>query len=35
MGRRGREQALDRFGWDDYLTRLAELYTLVREQHAR
>jgi glycosyltransferase involved in cell wall biosynthesis len=26
MGRRGLEQALDRFSWSDYLTRLAELY---------
>jgi hypothetical protein len=30
MGRRGREQALDRFGWSDYLTRLAELYDRIR-----
>jgi glycosyltransferase involved in cell wall biosynthesis len=26
MGRRGRELALDRFGWANYLERLAELY---------
>jgi glycosyltransferase involved in cell wall biosynthesis len=33
MGLRGREQALDRFRWSDYLTRLAELYTSIRDRH--
>jgi glycosyltransferase involved in cell wall biosynthesis len=35
MGRRGREQALDRFRWSDYLTRLAELYTSIRDNPKR
>jgi glycosyltransferase involved in cell wall biosynthesis len=30
MGRRGRELALDRFGWAAYLERLADLYESVR-----
>lgn len=30
MGRRGREQALDRFTWPAYLTRLADLYDKIR-----
>jgi starch synthase len=30
MGRRGRELALDRFGWPAYLERLADLYETVR-----
>jgi len=30
MGRRGREQALDRFAWPAYLTRLADLYEQIR-----
>jgi glycosyltransferase involved in cell wall biosynthesis len=30
MGRRGREQALDRFAWPTYLTSLAKLYEQVR-----
>jgi glycosyltransferase involved in cell wall biosynthesis len=29
MGRRGREMALDRFGWESYMERLAELYECV------
>jgi len=35
MGRRGREQALDRFAWPAYLTRLADLYTSIRDQHSQ
>lgn len=34
MGRRGRELALDRFGWPAYLTRLRELYDNVRGRTA-
>jgi alpha-maltose-1-phosphate synthase len=29
MGRRGRQRALDRFGWPSYLARLSELYARV------
>jgi glycosyltransferase involved in cell wall biosynthesis len=29
MGRRGREAALDRFGWANYLTNLSALYSRV------
>ncbi len=32
MGRRGRELALERFGWPGYLSRLNELYDCVRGQ---
>jgi glycosyltransferase involved in cell wall biosynthesis len=31
MGRRGRELALDRFGWPGYLERLGDLYDSVRQ----
>jgi glycosyltransferase involved in cell wall biosynthesis len=35
MGRLGRQQALDRFGWPKYLTRLHELYNkILRTQNA-
>ena len=32
MGRRGRELALDRFGWSSYLSRLAEIYNRVLDR---
>jgi glycosyltransferase involved in cell wall biosynthesis len=35
MGRRGREHALDRFGWSNYLTLLRELYISIRDQRFR
>jgi glycosyltransferase involved in cell wall biosynthesis len=34
MGRRGRELAVERFAWPDYLSRLRELYVDVLERHA-
>jgi glycosyltransferase involved in cell wall biosynthesis len=34
MGRRGRELALERYGWPSYLERLAELYEIMRDRRA-